>query len=61
MPGVVAQVFNPNTWEVEAGRPLEFKASLVYIVELQPELYRENLSANKDVFLFVYHGHSCPW
>ncbi|MCV4939129.1 hypothetical protein OFC17_30570, partial [Escherichia coli] len=28
---VVAHTFNPNTWEAEAGRSLEFKVSLVYI------------------------------
>ena len=32
---VVAQVFNPNTWEAEAGRALEFKASLVYRVSFR--------------------------
>ena len=27
---VVVHAFNPSTWEAERGRPLEFKASLVY-------------------------------
>jgi hypothetical protein len=29
---VVVHAFNPSTWEAEAGRSLEFKASLVYRV-----------------------------
>jgi hypothetical protein len=29
---VVAHAFNPSTWEAEAGRFLEFEASLVYKV-----------------------------
>jgi hypothetical protein len=29
---VVVHAFNPSTWEVEAGRISEFKASLVYRV-----------------------------
>jgi hypothetical protein len=31
--------FNPSTWEAEAGRSLEFKASLVYGVPRQPGLH----------------------
>ena len=26
---------NPSTWEVEAGRTLEFKTNLVYVVSLK--------------------------
>jgi hypothetical protein len=29
---IVVNDFNPESWEVEAGRCLEFKASLVYKV-----------------------------
>jgi hypothetical protein len=29
-PGMLAHAFNPSSWEAEAGRFLEFKASLVY-------------------------------
>jgi hypothetical protein len=29
---MVVHAFNPSTWEAEAGRSLEFKASLVYRV-----------------------------
>jgi len=30
VPGVVAQDLNLSTWETEAGRSVEFKASLAY-------------------------------
>lgn len=40
----MAHAFNPSTSEVEVDRSLEFKASLVYIVPGQPELYSETLS-----------------
>ena len=32
---VVVLAFNPSTWEAEAGRTLEFKASLVYRVSFK--------------------------
>lgn len=34
---MVSHDFNSTTWEAEAGRSLEFRASLVYIVLGQPE------------------------
>jgi hypothetical protein len=46
---VVAQAFNPSTWEAEAGgRISEFEASLVYIVPGQPGLHRETLCQKRN-------------
>jgi hypothetical protein len=30
--GLVANIFNPSTWEAEAGRPCEFEIKLIYTV-----------------------------
>jgi hypothetical protein len=39
---MVPYVFNPSTWEAEAGSSIEFKISLVYKrVPEQPGLHRE--------------------
>lgn len=49
---LVAQTFNPSTQEVEAGRSLEFQASLVCILTLFPKLnknYQLNLQITKEV------------
>jgi hypothetical protein len=42
-PGVVADNIESSTWEAEAGRSLEFEASLIYVPG-QPGLHRETLS-----------------
>jgi hypothetical protein len=46
----VAQAFNPSTREAEAGRSLEFKASLVYRVSFRTAkaTQRNPVSKNKN-------------
>jgi hypothetical protein len=39
---MVAHTFNPSTWEAEAGRFLEFEASLVYRVSSRTARAAEN-------------------
>jgi hypothetical protein len=46
---VVAQAFNPSTWEAEAGGFLSSRPAFVKWVPRQPELYRETLSRKTKI------------
>jgi hypothetical protein len=67
-PGVVADAFNPSTWEAEAGGFLEFEDSLVYRVSCRtaratqrnPVLKNKKTKQNKSSIKYKNKRMSTP-